>query len=318
LRRLHWGIDYCESALAQHLSKSEFGSHAAPDECPTDNGAVSCLCVTHNRVDFLRRSVQCFLSQSYAEREMVVVHQSDDEPTRQFLASLGETSIRPVEVPAAQRLSLGTLRNVACDHAVGKYVATWDDDDWHGPDRLAQQVAAMHASGKRACLLARVSLHDREARRSFVSYARPWEQSMIAEKSILPRYPDVPKGEDTAVVAELIRDRHVVLLDRPELYLYTYHGLNTWDRNHWRRIVRRCRPLGLEESEAVNALLDSDAHGLAHLQSQLDAFVQTENLAEPARSAGELSPSLGWPTQILTEPAIRLPARQGQLRSVSY
>ena len=105
-----------------------------------DNSTVTCMCVTRNRVRLLRRSVQCFLSQTYCDRELVVVYQSDDEPTRQFLADLGESSIHPVEVPAVPRLSLGSLRNIARQAGTGKYVATWDDDDWHGPHRLAEQV----------------------------------------------------------------------------------------------------------------------------------------------------------------------------------
>ena len=36
---------------------------------------VSCLCITHRRVSLLRRAVQCFLNQTWAARELVVLHE---------------------------------------------------------------------------------------------------------------------------------------------------------------------------------------------------------------------------------------------------
>jgi hypothetical protein len=113
-----------------------------------------------------------------------------------------------------------------------------------------------------------LSLYDDVTKRSFISFVRPWEQSMIAERAILPPFPNVSKSEDTPVVAELIRQRQVTLLDRPELYIYTYHGMNTWDGYHWKRILRRSRPLGAQTSGLVSVLLNSDMRGATQLQTR--------------------------------------------------
>jgi hypothetical protein len=67
----------------------------------------------------------------------------------------------------------------------------------------------------------------------------------------------VPKKEDTPVVSELIRRGQLVLLDRPELYVYTHHGKNTWDRRHWQHIIDAAQPLPDETSQALAALLDA-------------------------------------------------------------
>ena len=37
----------------------------------------------------------------------------------------------------------GHKRNLACELARGEIVVHWDDDDWHGVQRLSRQVAAI-------------------------------------------------------------------------------------------------------------------------------------------------------------------------------
>ena len=100
---------------------------------------VSCLCVTRNRAALLRRAVACFLAQTHPAREMVVLYEDDDAITRQYLATLSNPGVRPIEVPALPKQPLGALRNLAVGAARGRYVMQWDDDDWHGPERIAAQ-----------------------------------------------------------------------------------------------------------------------------------------------------------------------------------
>ena len=184
-----------------------------------------------------------------------------------FLAELRETSVHPVEVPAVPRLTLGSLRNIARQAGTGKYVAQWDDDDWCSPTRLAEQMRAIRETGKRGCVLARWTLYDCLTKRAHVSGVRPWEASIVVERAIVPPYPDVAKLEDTPVVDELIRQGQLFLLDRPELYIYTHHGMNTWDRHHWEQILSRSRPLGKKISGQLTALLGITTPVAAQIQT---------------------------------------------------
>jgi glycosyltransferase involved in cell wall biosynthesis len=104
-------------------------------------GVVACLTVTKQRLDLLPRAVTCFQRQSYPDRELIVVNDADDG-TKEYLASLRDEKIVYVR-PEQVDLRLGALRNVALAHARGRYVAQWDDDDWHHPDRLAAQVTVL-------------------------------------------------------------------------------------------------------------------------------------------------------------------------------
>jgi glycosyltransferase involved in cell wall biosynthesis len=248
------------------------------------------MCVTRGRVRLLRRAIKCFINQTYRERELVVVYESDDTPTRQVLAELDDNSIYPIEVPAVPRLALGSLRNIALQAGTGTYVAQWDDDDWHGPERLAEQMQAIRETGKQACVLARWTVYDCLTERAFVSNVRAWEGSIVAARSVVPPYPDLVKLEDTPVVEELICQDRVIMLDRPELYVYTYHGRNTWDSNHWKRIVGRSYPLGAETSRSVTALLNSETHGGTQLQARLAESIYKLESAELMAQVSQLFP----------------------------
>lgn len=273
LRRLRWAIDYCSYAKARHLSKEEISENSAANQNVGNESLVTCMCVTRGRIPMLRRSTQCFLNQTYRNRELVVVYESDDEATRQFLAGLRESSIYPVEVPAVPRQTLGSLRNIALQAGTGKYVAQWDDDDWYSPARLAEQMRAIRQTGNRGCLLARWTLYDCLTKRAYVSNVRPWEGSIVVERAILPPYPDLARREDTPVVDELTRRGQLVMLDRPELYIYTHHGMNTWDRHHWEQILRCSQPLGEETSRMVAALIGIERHGAAQIQTFMSAAI---------------------------------------------
>ena len=217
---------------------------------------VSCICPTHGRVPMLRRAVSCFLSQTYRSRELLVLYQEDDHISRDYLAGLGEPSVLPVEIPCSPRLSTGLLRNAALEVARGHYVALWDDDDWHGPTRLAEQISAIASTAKPGCVLSRLVLYDGLTQTAFLSATRTWEGSLVAERTAVPAFPDLRQGSDTPSINRMLGDRTLVGLDRPELYIYVYHGGNTWNRAHWEaNLLGFAHPLSRDDSDRVRSLL---------------------------------------------------------------
>jgi hypothetical protein len=210
---------------------------------------ISCLCVTRNRVDLLSRAVNCFQSQSYEPRELLVVYESDDADTREYLRCLGDPAIRPIEVPVQPKLTLGALRNLAVENSDGALVCQWDDDDWYRYDRLEVQLRALQESGRPACVLSRWTCLDVPRKRAYIGCHRTWEGSILCEKAELPEYPDLPKFEDTPVIEALQDDDKLLLLDRPEVYVYHFHGGNTWDRRHWQDVIH-----GAKRMKASSAL----------------------------------------------------------------
>jgi glycosyltransferase involved in cell wall biosynthesis len=215
---------------------------------------VSCLTVTRQRVEQLARAVDCFRKQTVASRELVVVYDADDREGARYVDGLEDPQIRGVEV--AKRPRLGWLRNVAVANAKGVFVAQWDDDDWSSPDRLQAQLSATRRSGKPACVLSRWTVFDAATRRAYLSYDRAWEGSLLARRDALPSYDgSLSRGEDTPVVNELVARDDLVLLKRPDLYVYVFHGKNTWTAHHFEDLLARSRALSDRKSRCVEAQL---------------------------------------------------------------
>lgn len=242
----HWHNSWCHEPIvrqyrqipcALHVGgrqllsgKLDLGEHAPAADQPL----VSCLLVTRGRPALAMRAVRCYQAQTYAPRELLIVDDDPDNALAAAVAALGDPSIRHLRLPDGGQ-SLGELRNLAVREAAGAYVAQWDDDDLYDPERLAAQMAAILTLGADACVLQRHRLWWPAGRRMAFSTRRLWEGSLVAARGIVPSYPALGKGEDTPVVAQIVRDRRVAALDAPMLYTYVFHGANTHAATHWER-----------------------------------------------------------------------------------
>jgi hypothetical protein len=222
---------------------------------------ISCLCVTRARVTLLRRAVRCFLEQSYPHRELLILFDSDDAATRQYVGTLDDDRIHGIEAPQSPRQTLGALRNLTVAEARGEYVCQWDDDDWYHPDRLTVQLSALRASGRPACVLSRWTCLDVEGRRAYISPRRAWEGSILVERERMVAYPELARGEDTVAIETLARLQQLHMLDRPELYVYTFHGSNTWEWRHWADLMEKSTVLPWSESQEILRRTGSDTIG---------------------------------------------------------
>ena len=222
-----------------------------------DAGLVSCLCVTRLRAARLRRAIGCFQRQTYTPRELLVVYETDDAETAALLASIADPAIRGHAVPALPKQSLGALRNIAVAHARGEYIAQWDDDDWYAPTRLTVQLGAMRQMALPVCVLKRWIMFDELTGTAYVSAARGWEGSVVARRGVLGRYADLPRGEEAEAFSVLAGHDSLVLVDRPDLYIYTVHAHNTWDRSHWlTNLLPYATALAAPDQARVRALLE--------------------------------------------------------------
>jgi glycosyltransferase involved in cell wall biosynthesis len=205
---------------------------------------ISCLCVTRRKYQILERAIACFNHQSYAPRQLVVVYEEAeaDLQTRDYIESLtSNPDIKVAAIPVNQpKLTLGELRNISVRVADGKYVCVWDDDDWYGSDRLEIQMKYLQDAGKQASVLLRWIIYDATTRKSYLSLERTWEESLLCSKTLLEAnpYPAMTQGEDTPVIAKLMTGGYMALIqDEPEIYVYHYHGENTWSELHFRGLI---------------------------------------------------------------------------------
>ncbi len=193
---------------------------------------VSCLMVTAKREHLARRAIHCFRNQTYANTELIIVDDGDDDALLEWVLTLNDERIIYVRLPSAGQ-SLGELRNIAVSRASGEYIAQWDDDDLSDPTRLEVQLALIDLFHADACTLDRQMIWWPAERRLAVSVSRVWESALVCARNILPSYPEQVQGEDTPVVEHIFRTGRVALLDMPFLYTYVFHGANTFAANHW-------------------------------------------------------------------------------------
>lgn len=239
---------------------------------------VSCLCVTHHHVDLLKRSVDYFQAQTYSHKELVILHRDDNTAADDFVKSLKDQRIIHVIVPA-EGLTLGERRNIAIDRSNGFYFCNWDDDDWMHSSRLERQVRQLRQSGKKGNVISNVLIFDATQGTAYLSASRPWEGSILCERSVvnsLFRYEELRKGEDSVFIARLVQEGLLSFTEHPYLYIYCYHGGNTWGRQHWEdRILKYAMKLPVEMNRLVNDIV-SDRYSCAEASVLLDEWLERQ------------------------------------------
>jgi len=224
---------------------------------------VSCLCVTHNEPKILQRSINCFLSQTYPNKELILTYTADNQETKTLVEALSGYPIIGHELPASFSQTLGEKRNLAIAKSNGSYFCTWDDDDWYSSNRIARQVACLSKSNYGCSVLSQLIIYDEQTQQSFLSTRRVWEQTLLCKKSLINydtiRYAHLDHSEDTILLNDLQDRKLVSLLFDPGLYIYIYHGNNTWHREHWQRnVINRGEALPAEQSAMIRSIVNGE------------------------------------------------------------
>lgn len=235
---------------------------------------VSCLCVTERRAEFLKRAVQCYQAQTYVNKELIVVYKDNDWETRAYLEELQVEGLHIIPVDNTLGMTLGDLRNKSVEHSHGSYFCNWDDDDWYHADRLRVQMACLQANYQDASLLSNVLMYDGVNERAYFSDFNFWAGSILCRKAIFTeavRYPSRKKSEDEVFIHRLIRHCKVYPVISSNLYLYIYHGQNTWEETHFQNMFSESQRLSEPVSRLVKGIVEN----------QLSVTEASERLNEP-------------------------------------
>lgn len=234
---------------------------------------ISCLCLTRNRPKFLKRAIQCFISQTYINKELVVVYLKNDVATSEVLLTVDNICIRSVEVDSDLNLSTGELRNLSIEHSYGEYFCQWDDDDWNNCERLQIQMDGILYSNKEASILPRWFMYDEGKKEAYLSNYGPWAASVLCSKSIITdklNYPKLNKMEDSRFLGKLLKINCLYPIQVPQLYIYVYHGNNTWDEEHFNKMFSRSKKMPENINELIEAIISGkvcDSEGSSLLNS---------------------------------------------------
>jgi len=235
---------------------------------------ITCICVTRQRPLLLERAIACFRAQSYPEKELLILYETDDMATAESLSFLSGDAIRVMPVTPSSGVHLGALRNLAVANARGAYICQWDDDDWYHPHRLQYQYDLLIKTGYPAAALGHFLMFDTHMAQGYLSCFRSWEGSLLCKKELALDYTyhNLRRGEDTPLIEALQKERQL-FTDRAAtpLYFYTSHGANTWDPSHFMAFFRISKTLPPEMSEAMACILSGTA-GWPEALARLETF----------------------------------------------
>jgi glycosyltransferase involved in cell wall biosynthesis len=221
---------------------------------------ISCLCVTRNKVSLIKRAIECFKMQTYPNKELILLYEDNDSDIKAFVGSLKDERIKVVEVPSLPKCSLGELRNISVKAARGTYFCQWDADDWYHNERLEVQMQYISTMHKPVCMFTYWIIFDEVTKKAFLSRKRLWEGSIMCKKSLVEdntiQYALLPKEEDFHFVEQLMKHRVIYPVDLPHLYIYVYHGANTWDYQHFQGNFSAGKELSVAASAIINNILE--------------------------------------------------------------
>ncbi|MES2826352.1 MAG: glycosyltransferase family A protein [Pseudomonadota bacterium] len=223
---------------------------------------VSCLCVTHNRTHYLASAIKCFRSQTYQNKELVIVHLESDEATTEYGRSLSDDNIRVIAVDDYEHETLGDVRNRAIQEAKGSYICNWDDDDWYHNERIATQIAAIKDNGKEASILLYLLMYDHKRKNAYITHRRDWENSYMCSKNILKTfgisYPSLNKREDSPFIEKLKDATAIFPIVKPQLYVYSYTGQNTCGDYHFDSLFQYAHKLPEEQGKLLESIMNGE------------------------------------------------------------
>jgi len=223
---------------------------------------ISCICITNKRPTLLEKAIKCFNEQDYINKELVVSYPTDDEGTKTILKTiLAEGKLNLLTIERSEKELLGNARNNAIHKCHGSYVCIWDDDDWHHPTRLSHQFNSLEIQGKKyqASILYRIFLYDHTTKLAYLSFPYHWDGTLFCRKEMLlhNQYADKNKGEDSQIVPFMEKKGMLAHIDEsPFLYIYTYHGNNTWPYDHFMYFIGKSIILNDEYTNYVRDLIN--------------------------------------------------------------
>lgn len=150
------------------------------DKHPT----VSVVIPTYNRQDFLKKTVESILSQTFTDIEVIIVSNGFNDKNRQTIESFRD----PRLFYADQENSGGpsSPRNHGIRLSRGKYIAFCDDDDLWMPDKLKKQVDALENNPEYGLSYSKMMRFDDEREWALAHEEGPADLDSLLKNNTVP------------------------------------------------------------------------------------------------------------------------------------
>ena len=139
---------------------------------------VSVIVPAFNAEATIVEAVQSVRRQTFVDWELIVVDDGSTDDTEKRLASIDE---RRVRIVAGPRHGVARARNLGIEHARGELITFLDADNLWTADKLARQVAALHASPAAGAAYSWTAFIDHTGRFLFTKEACHFEGRVYAD-----------------------------------------------------------------------------------------------------------------------------------------
>lgn len=207
-----------------------------------NNDKVSCLIVTADRKELLKRSLHSYKNQTHQNKEVVVVD-NGHERVDDLLKDFNSDEVRYIRVEPSPDNILGDLRNISLEKATGDFLTCWDDDDWFHPERIEIELKTLKQGYDACCLTGNLFHIDTEKfmdhpYRGALPNGSP--SSIMHRRSSEIKYPSLRREEDTVYLDKWRDEKKYKSLDLSYSYLFVrvFHGTNVSGKKHFLRRLK--------------------------------------------------------------------------------
>lgn len=109
-----------------------------------ENPRVTIILATYNRLDFLPRSIDSFLNQTYKKAELLIVDDGSADDTFNLVRNYMDTN-EHIRYMRHTNRKLSLTKNAGITAAAGEYIGFLDSDDEYKPDFLEKRMEYMSA-----------------------------------------------------------------------------------------------------------------------------------------------------------------------------
>ena len=215
---------------------------------------VSVIVPTHNRSRLLTQTLASVRAQRDVDLDVIVVDDGSTDGTSESIGCLGDERISVVR--HAQALGVSAARNRGIESATGEWIAFLDDDDLWSPDKLATQLNAARAAGRRWACSGSVTVTD-----SLQVLAGSPPPTAGEINRLLPRRNAVPAGASNVLV-------HRDLLRQAGEFDVCLRHMADWDL--WIRLGALGLPAVVAEPDVAYRLhSDNASAGAAAIEGEI-------------------------------------------------
>lgn len=203
---------------------------------------------TRGRPEMARQAIECFKSQTYPNRELIILDDIDDQSFPEWNNT--ESIRRDI---ASERYGIAKKRNLLNTVAQGFYICHFDSDDWSAPERIADQVERLEQTRHSVTGYNTMLFHGELDCERYMQYVGPgsyaigtslcytkdwWINHPFPESKVI--------GEDNAMVATAHELRQLVTTDAGKLMVARIHSGNTANKychgTRWKKVTREDFP----------------------------------------------------------------------------